>query len=223
MHNLIFMGPQGAGKGTQADRVSAQVGIPHVSLGQLFRAEIGRGTGLGREIASYVDKGEIVPIDLANQVMTERLSEDDASHGVILDGYPRTREQVDALDKVFAGLGRQVTHAFHINISDAVALKRLSGRRVCSNSLCERNYHIELLKPLKEGICDRCGGALIARKDDTPEAIKRRLEIYHRETKPLTELYKARGILHEIDGERPIDEVERTIIDILLSSKAGDR
>lgn len=219
MNNLIIMGPQGAGKGTQADRVSAKMGVPHVSLGQLFRAEIARNTGLGREIAGYVNKGEIVPLVLADQVMTERLTEDDASHGIILDGYPRTREQVEALDAVFAKLGRQITHVFHIDIPEQETLRRLAGRRVCSNPECEMNYHIEMLKPLKEDVCDRCGGKLIVRVDDNPESIKRRLQIYHKETKPLVEIYRQRGVLHELNGKRPIGEVEGEIMAILLPPK----
>ncbi|HJV32818.1 MAG TPA: nucleoside monophosphate kinase, partial [Patescibacteria group bacterium] len=138
---------------------------------------------------------------------TGRLSQDDAANGVILDGYPRTLEQADSLENILAHLGKKLTHVIYLNITDEEALKRLSGRRVCTNSACERNYHLEYNPPKAAGVCDHCGSGLAQRKDDTPEAIQHRLSLYHTETTPLIALYQGLGILHEIPAMRPIGEV----------------
>lgn len=213
MHNIVMLGVQGSGKGTQADRLSAKLGIPTISTGNLFRAEIERGTGLGREIQTYVARGDRVPSDITTQVMSERLTEDDTAAGFIIDGYPRTAEQAESLDKIMEGIGRKVTDVVYLRITDDEAVRRLSGRRVCSNKDCETSYHVEFNPPEKDpNKCDRCGGLLVQRQDDTPEAIGRRLELYHTDTAPLIDFYKQRGILHEIDGGRPIDQVEETIV-----------
>lgn len=216
MLDIVLLGVQGSGKGTQAERISASFGIPTISTGKLFRAEIERNTGLGREIQSYINRGDLVPTEMINQVMSERLSEEDAAKGVIVDGFPRTIDQAEALDKILSGMGRQVTHVLHIKISDEEAQRRLGGRRVCSNPKCEANYHVEFNPPVKDpNLCDRCGSPLMTRKDDTPDAITKRLELYHKETAPLIDYYKKRGVLHEVEGAQPIPAVEKVISGIL--------
>jgi adenylate kinase len=212
MHNILLLGAQGSGKGTQSERISAALKIPTISVGHLFRSEIDKGTGLGQEIQSYIDRGDRVPPMIVNQLMTGRLSEDDARNGVILDGYPRTFEQKDVLDKIFAENGTALTHVIYLNVDDEVALRRLSGRRVCSNTKCEENYHVDFNPPKKDpNHCDVCGSVLIHRSDDTPDAIRHRLDLYHKDTQPLIDHYRERGILHEVDGAQAIDKVERDI------------
>lgn len=212
MNNILMLGAQGAGKGTQSERLENRLGIPTISIGRLFRGEIEKSTGLGEAINEYLQRGDRVPDDITNQLMEGRLSEEDAANGVILDGYPRTLGQVDMLDGIFEKLGRKLTHVVYIRISDEVALERLSGRWICSNMNCESNYHVKLHPPkIKDGFCDKCGAPLIQRNDDTPEAIKRRLELYHQDTEPLISKYRERGILVEVNGELGIDDVEKEI------------
>jgi len=212
MFNIIMIGPQGSGKGTQAEKMSEKLGIPTISLGKLFRAEIERNTGLGRDLAGYINRGELAPTDLVNQVMSERLSEEDTAQGVIVDGYPRTREQAEALDELMTKLDRQVTHVINLEIADEEAVRRLSGRRVCSNPTCELNYHVEFNPPKgSPDKCDRCGSPLIQRADDTPDAIRQRLKLYHHDTQPLIDFYSSRGLVKRIDGSKPIAEVQSAI------------
>jgi adenylate kinase len=212
MYNILMLGAQGSGKGTQAERLSAKIGIPTISVGHLFRDEIAKHTGLGGVILEYVDKGERVPDNMVNQLMEGRLTEEDASEGCILDGYPRTVEQQKVLDKLFASLGRSLTHAIYLRVSDEASITRLTGRWVCSNLRCEENYHITLNPPKKDPHkCDKCGHDLIQRNDDKPEAIRHRLELYHRDTQPLIDFYRERGILVEVNGEQKIDEVEKAV------------
>jgi adenylate kinase len=208
MYDILMLGSQGSGKGTQSERLSAKLGIPTVSVGHLFRTEIDRGTGLGAEIESYIRKGDRVPSEIVDQLMRGRLSEEDCAKGAILDGYPRTFGQKDTLDAIFKEMGRALTHVIYLRIGDEEAMRRLSGRLVCSNTKCEEGYHATFNPPKVTGTCDKCGSPLMQRDDDTPEAIKRRLELYHADTQPLIEHYRERGILHEVDGERPIPEVE---------------
>ena len=212
MYNILILGPQGSGKGTQAERLSAKLGIPTISVGRLFRTAMDQQTAFGRSITEFVDKGERVPSGMVNRLMATRLGENDVMNGVILDGYPRTSDQKDALDSIFEKMGRVLTHVISINISDEEAVVRLSGRWVCSNTSCERNYHEQFNPPKKDPLhCDRCGSILIQRDDDKSDAIRRRLEIYHKDTQPLIDHYRGREILHEVNGERSIDEVEVSI------------
>ena len=211
MYDVLIIGPQGSGKGTQAEHLAAKLGVPLVSVGHLFRAEIDKTTGLGSEMSSYIAKGERVPPAIVDQLMRGRLHEEDAVNGVLLDGYPRTVEQKGTLEKILGELGRKLTHVIYLNISDDEAILRLSGRLVCSNLKCETNYHITFNKPTNPDICDKCGSPLIQRKDDTPDAIKRRLELYHADTQQLIAYYQQLGILHEINGALPIAEVEAAI------------
>lgn len=211
MYDILMLGSQGSGKGTQAERLSEKLGIPTISIGKLFRAEIDRGTGLGAEIESYIAKGDRVPSEIVDQLMRGRLAEEDAAGGTILDGYPRTFGQKDVLDQIFAEHQRALTHVVYLRITDEEALRRLSGRLVCSNVKCEENYHVTFNPPKTEGICDKCGSPLMQREDDKPDAIRHRIELYHKDTQPLIEHYRERGILKEIDGEKPIAEVEAAI------------
>lgn len=212
MHNLLMLGAQGSGKGTQSERLSAKLGIPTISVGHLFRTEIDLGTGLGQEITSYITKGDRVPSEIVNQLMKGRLDEDDVRNGVILDGYPRTFEQKDVLDSIFEKHSQALTHVIYLNVNDDEALRRLSGRMVCSNTKCEETYHATFNPPKGDpNTCDKCGSPLMQRDDDKPEAIRHRLELYHKDTQPLIDHYRERGILHEIDGAMPIADVEATI------------
>jgi adenylate kinase len=212
MHNILLLGAQGSGKGTQAERLSAKLGIPTISVGHLFRTEIDKQTGLGREIVAYIERGDRVPDMIVNQLMHGRLSEDDTAAGLILDGYPRTFDQKDMLDGIFREMGRELTHVIYIKVGDEEALRRLSGRMVCSNTKCEENYHVTFNPPKGDpNKCDKCGSPLTQRDDDKPEAIRHRLELYHKDTQPLIEHYRERGILFEIDGEQGIDKVEQDI------------
>jgi adenylate kinase len=206
MYNILMLGAQGSGKGTQSDRLSAKLGIPTVSVGHLFRTEIDKQTGLGREIVSYIEKGDRVPDLMVNQLMTGRLEEEDTTNGLILDGYPRTFDQKDVLDKIFADNGRKLTHVIYLNVPDEVSLDRLSGRWICSK--CETNYNATTNPPKNDpGKCDKDGAPLIQRDDDKPEAIRHRLDLYHKDTQPLIDHYKERGILYEINGAQDIAKV----------------
>jgi adenylate kinase len=212
-----MLGAQGSGKGTQAELLSSRLGVPTISTGRLFRAEIERKTGLGRAIAEYVERGDIVPDDIVDQAISERLSEADALMGFILDGFPRTLEQAEMLEKLLKEAGnRHVTDAVLIKISDEEAVRRLSGRRVCSNKSCEASYHVEFHPPQKDADkCDRCNSPLVQREDDTPDVIKHRLELYHSSTEPVVSFYRDRGLLREVDGEQAITKVEETITGVL--------
>jgi adenylate kinase len=211
MTNILMLGAQGSGKGTQSERLSAKLKIPTVSVGHLFRTEIDKHTGLGDMIQDYMNRGDRVPSETVNQLMHGRLDEEDVQNGVILDGYPRTLHQAEKLDHIFSVNGGALTNVIYIKVSDEESLKRLSGRWVCSNTKCEENYHETFNPPKRLGLCDLCGSPLIQRSDDKPEAIKHRLELYHRDTQPLIDLYRKRGILHEINGEQPIEKVEADI------------
>lgn len=215
MPDILLFGPQGAGKGTQAELISARYGWPSFSPGAYYRAQAAAGTELGKLADSYISKGNIVPTAVAEKVMGARLAEPDAAHGLVYDGYPRIREQADLLDRLLTAAGRSVTLAIELKISDATALERLAGRLSCRNAACGANWHLKFLPPKNQGICDRCGGALARRSDDEPEYIRRRLDIYHRETEPLIPIYRDRGILREVDGERPVQEVFRSVADLL--------
>ena len=212
MNDIVLLGPQGSGKGTQSTLLAEKLSMPHIALGTLFRAEVQSGTDVGQEITGYITRGDIVPMAIANRVITERLSKGDATNGVILDGFPRTLEQADSLDNILGQLGRKLAHVIYLNVSDEEAMRRLTGRRVCKNTSCERNYHLEYHPPKVPDICDRCKGPLMQRKDDNPEAIKHRLSLYHSETMPLIALYTGLGLLREIDGQRTIDEVQADLI-----------
>lgn len=212
MYNIVMIGPEGAGKGTQSERLADKLDIPAVSVGHLFRDEITNKTGLGQAIVEYIDKGQAVPDDITNQVMEGRLAEGDCAAGVILDGYPRTIAQQKILEGLFQKLDRKITHVIFLRLNDEEAVRRASGRWVCSNIKCEANYHVVMNPPKKDAaLCDRCGNPLVQRHDDTPEAIRVRLELFHRETQSLIDQYRQQGLLLEIDGAQSIEKVEADI------------
>ncbi len=197
---LIFLGPPGAGKGTLAADVAALYGIPHISTGDIFRAAIREGTPLGVKVKAIIDSGALVGDDVTIELVKERLAQEDAQKGFILDGFPRTIAQAEALSQI-----ADIDCAVNFDISDNDVVSRLSGRRVCKN--CGKSYHIENMKPQKEGTCDDCGAELYTRDDDKAEAIQKRLEVYREQTAPLIDYYRKNERLKDIDARPPADEV----------------
>jgi adenylate kinase len=211
---IILLGPPGAGKGTQARRLSERYGLPWIATGDIFRQHIAAGTPLGLRAKDFVDRGEYVPDDITTAMVLERLDQPDARDGFVLDGYPRTVRQARDLEDALAEAGRTLSAVLNFKISDAVAVKRLLGRLVCPN--CGRTYNVEFKRPRVEGICDVCGHRLTSRSDDDEDTIRRRLEVYHRQTQPLVLYFFERGLLREIDAEAPEEVVaDRTIIAIV--------
>jgi adenylate kinase len=203
--NLILLGPPGAGKGTQAERLQRDFQIPFISTGEMLRGNVKDNTELGQKAKEYMDAGDLVPDALIVAMVAERLQEDDAQDGFILDGFPRTLEQAEALDKQLSELGRRVTAAVLITVPDEEVVRRLSGRRVCVKA--GHNYHVEFDPPKREGVCDQDGSRLIQRDDDKPEVIENRLRVYHEQTEPLVDHYDELGLLKRIDGTRDAAEV----------------
>jgi adenylate kinase len=203
--NLILFGPPGAGKGTQAERLRSDFEVPFISTGEMLRANVKDETELGLEAKRYMDAGELVPDELIVAMAAERLQEEDAQDGFILDGFPRTIEQAKALASQLSDLGRRITAALLIDVPDEEVIRRLSGRRVCVKA--GHNYHIEFDPPKREGVCDQDGSRLIQRDDDKPEVIENRLRVYHDQTEPLVEFYDEQGLMRRIDGMRPPAEV----------------
>lgn len=211
MH-LIFLGLPGAGKGTQAEHLQAEYGIPHIATGDIFRKAIKEGTPLGKKAKQYLDAGELVPDEVTNGIVRERLAEDDCRRGFILDGFPRTLAQAEALTKMLAELGLELDRVLYIQVPEEELIKRLSGRRICRE--CGASYHVIFNPPAEEGICDKCGGELIQREDDREETIRNRLRVNREKTEILKDYYDQKGKLAIIDGSLPVDKVYSQIKEV---------
>lgn len=209
--NIIMLGAPGAGKGTQAAVLCEHFGIPTISTGNMIREALKNGTEMGLKAKSYMDEGKLVPDEVVIGIVKERLSEDDCKEGFILDGFPRTIPQAEALDN----MGVDIQYVINIDVADEKIINRMSGRRVCEN--CGRPYHTESLKPKKDGVCDDCGGTLVQRKDDHPDTVLARLDVYHKETEPLVDYYTKQGKLVNVEGQ---DSVENTTALILKAVEA---
>ncbi len=207
---IIMLGAPGAGKGTQAKMIAEKCGIPHISTGDIFRANIKEGTELGKKAKGYMDKGELVPDELTCDLVMDRISHDDCKNGFILDGFPRTIPQAEALSAALEKAGQAMDYAIDIEIPDQNIIDRMGGRRACA--VCGATYHLVNIPPKVEGHCDECGGPLILRDDDKPETVKNRLSVYHTQTQPLIEYYSKKGILSEVDGTMEMQAVFDAII-----------
>lgn len=210
---IIMLGAPGAGKGTQAKMIADKYGIPHISTGDIFRANIKEQTALGLEAKTYMDKGALVPDELTVKILLDRVGKEDCNAGYVLDGFPRTIPQAEVLDKAVAELNDAIDYAINVEVPDENIIKRMSGRRACLT--CGATYHVEHVPPKKEGICDRCGNALVLRDDDQPETVKKRLQVYHEQTQPLIEYYHKKNILKEVDGTKDMNVVFADIVTIL--------
>ena len=210
---IVMLGAPGAGKGTQAKMISEKYGIPHISTGDIFRANIKENTELGQKAKTYMDKGLLVPDELVVDLVVDRLAQDDAKKGYVLDGFPRTIPQAEALTEALAKIGEKMDYAINVEVPDENIIDRMSGRRACV--ACGGTYHIKYNPTKKEGICDACGGELILRDDDKPETVKNRLNVYHEQTQPLIDFYTEKGVLKTVDGTVPMEEVFAAITAIL--------
>ena len=211
--NIILMGLPGAGKGTQASEIVKKFPIPHISTGDMFRKAIKDETDLGKEAKSYMDRGELVPDEVTVGIVKERISEDDAKKGFLLDGFPRTIEQAEALNNIMSELDRNIDAVINIEVPEEELMNRLTGRRICEK--CGTTYHLVFNPPKVDGVCDIDGGKLYQRKDDNPETVSNRLSVNVKQSKPILEYYNNKGVLKNIDGSKDIDEVTKDVIDIL--------
>lgn len=210
---LILLGPPMSGKGTQAARLSRQLGIPQVSSGDLFRDNIKNQTKLGLEAKTFIDRGDLVPDEITIGMVTERLNQPDCESGVLLDGFPRTIPQAEELDRLLSDLGSNLTGVLSVMVPEDVLVERASGRRICRS--CGKSYHLAFNPPQQDGVCDVDGGELYQRKDDLPETVRQRLAVYHKQTCPLFDYYQERGVLKEIDGNQSIDDVAAEIKQVM--------
>ena len=210
---IIMLGAPGAGKGTQAKMIAEKYGLPHISTGDIFRANIKNGTELGKEAKEYMDKGLLVPDELTVRLLLDRVAQDDCKNGYVLDGFPRTIPQAEVLDEKPSDLGEKVDYAINVDVPDENIVNRMSGRRACLN--CGATYHIVSNPPKKEGICDVCGSELVLRDDDRPETVQNRLKVYHEQSQPLIDFYEKKGVLRSVDGTLPMEEVFTAITKIL--------
>ena len=210
---IIMLGAPGAGKGTQAKMIAEKYGVPHVSTGDIFRANIKNGTQLGMEAKKYMAQGLLVPDELTVRILLDRVAQDDCKNGYVLDGFPRTIPQAQVLDEALTKLGDKIDYAIDVDVPDENIIRRMSGRRACLT--CGATYHIEHIPPKKEGICDKCGSELVLRDDDKPETVKNRLAVYHEQTQPLIDFYEKKDVLRTVDGTLPMEEVFAAITGIL--------
>ena len=216
--NLVFMGPPGAGKGTQAELFHERQGIPHISTGDMFRQAVRDKTGIGKRAQAYMQRGDLVPDEIVDEMVRIRLSSPDAAHGFILDGYPRTIGQAEALDRLLAKREQRLDAVVSFEIREEVLLRRLTGRRVCPK--CGAIYHLDHKPPRVPGRCDLDGNALMQRKDDAPDTVLHRLKVFRQWTAPLVDHYRDRGLYLAVDAERAVEEVHQTIL-AFVRSRAG--
>lgn len=210
---IIMLGAPGAGKGTQAKMIALKYGVPHISTGDIFRANIKNGTELGMEAKKYMDQGLLVPDELTVRILLDRVAQEDCRSGYVLDGFPRTIPQAEVLDNALTELGDKIDYAINVDVPDENIVRRMSGRRACIT--CGATYHLEHVPPKKEGTCDACGSELVLRDDDKAETVKNRLDVYHKQTQPLIDFYTGKGILRSVDGTLPMEEVFAAITAIL--------
>lgn len=210
---IIMLGAPGAGKGTQAKRIAEKYNIPHISTGDIFRANIKNGTELGKKAKTYMDQGALVPDELVVDLVVDRVAQDDAKNGYVLDGFPRTIPQAEALDAALAKMNDKVDYAIDVDVPDENIINRMSGRRACVS--CGGTYHVVFNPTKVENVCDACGGELVLRDDDKPETVKKRLTVYHDQTQPLIDYYGKKKILKSVDGTKDMDEVFQEIVKIL--------
>ena len=210
---IVMLGAPGAGKGTQAIKIADKYDIPHISTGDIFRANIKGGTELGQKAKSYIDKGELVPDEVTIGMLLDRIAQDDCKNGYVLDGFPRTIPQAESLTEALKSQGDRIDFALNIEVPDEAIIKRMSGRRACPK--CGATYHIVYAAPKTENICDKRGTELIIRSDDKPETVKDRLNVYHQQTEPLIAYYKTTGVLREVDGTQELPKVFEDVVAIL--------
>ncbi|MFC7787173.1 MAG: adenylate kinase [Bacillota bacterium] len=211
--NIVLMGLPGAGKGTQAEKIVEKYGIPHISTGDMFRAAIKGGTELGLKAKSFMDNGDLVPDEVTIGIVRERLSKEDCEKGFLLDGFPRTVAQAEALENILADLGKKMNYVININVDKDILMERLTGRRICKE--CGATYHLVFNPPTEEGVCDRCGGELYQRADDNEETVQNRLDVNIKQTQPLLAYYEDKGYLKNIDGQQDIHRVFDDIDELL--------
>lgn len=210
---IIMLGAPGAGKGTQAKMIAEKYAIPHVSTGDIFRANIKNGTELGKEAKKYMDQGKLVPDELTVKILLDRVAQPDCANGYVLDGFPRTIPQAEVLDEALRELGDKIDYAINVDVPDENIVNRMGGRRACVG--CGATYHIKYNAPKVENTCDTCGGELIIRDDDKPETVQNRLSVYHEQTQPLIDFYEKQGVLKTVDGTVDMNDVFAAIVDIL--------
>ena len=210
---IIMLGAPGAGKGTQAKKIADKYQVPHISTGDIFRANIKNGTELGMKAKTYMDQGLLVPDELVVDLVVDRLAQEDCVNGCVLDGFPRTIPQAECLDAALAAKGEAIDYAVDVDVPDENIINRMSGRRACV--ACGATYHIVHIPTKVEGVCDRCGEGLILRDDDKPETVKKRLDVYHAQTQPLIDYYTSKNVLKTVDGTQDMEAVFQAIVDIL--------
>ncbi|OUO78846.1 adenylate kinase [Blautia sp. An249] len=210
---LIMLGAPGAGKGTQAKKIAEKYSIPHISTGDIFRANIKNGTELGKKAKTYMDQGLLVPDELVCDLVVDRVGQPDCEKGYVLDGFPRTIPQAESLDAALKAVGSKIDYAIDVDVPDENIISRMSGRRACLK--CGATYHLKYAAPKKEGVCDTCGEALVLREDDKPETVQKRLNVYHEQTQPLIDYYTKAEILVTVDGTKDMEEVFQAITEIL--------